>query len=89
MDRLRQSLRASIRRKKDRSYSLDPTIQSGSSEMLPDNSKPNQFQIDDIAVRSGLCNFQVKVSQLNYTLEMNVWEKSWYGYTVWLIFITG
>jgi len=60
MDRLRQSLRASMKRKKDKGTHFG--IQSVPSEVMSDNSKPNQFQIDDAAVRSGICNFQVKVN---------------------------
>jgi len=46
MDRLRRSFRESFRRRKDH---------------VPESSKPHQWQSDEAAVRSGTCNFYVKV----------------------------
>ncbi|KAL0267048.1 UNVERIFIED_CONTAM: hypothetical protein PYX00_009417 [Menopon gallinae] len=45
MDRLRRSFRDSFRKRK---------------EHVPESSKPHQWQADEIAVRQGNCNFQVK-----------------------------
>lgn len=53
MDKLRRSLRDSFRKKRD----------------APESSKPHQWQADEESVRSGTCNFQVKVYILFYSLE--------------------
>lgn len=53
MDRLRRSLRESFRRKRDG----------------PESSKPHQWQADEEAVRTGNCNFHVKVSLLRKNLR--------------------
>ena len=64
MDRLRRSFRASIKRKKDLStQSLDPTLNADTVvKCVAESTK--QWQADEVAVRSGLCNFQVKVKPL-------------------------
>ena len=62
MDRLRRSFRASIKRKKDlTTQSLDPTLRSvdGVVKCVAESTK--LWQADEVAVRSGLCSFQVKV----------------------------
>ena len=63
MDRLRRSFRASLKRKKDlTTQSLDPTLNSnvdGVVKCVAESTK--LWQADEVAVRSGLCNFQVKV----------------------------
>ncbi|XP_059096442.1 protein numb homolog isoform X2 [Tigriopus californicus] len=73
MDRLRRSLRSSLKRKKaDRDHgggggvggSNQPASSSGSGggSSMPngDGSKPDSWQQDEVAVRSGTCNYRVK-----------------------------
>ena len=71
MDRLRRSLRSSLRRKKDRSGGAGggggggggsetdggPAHRTGGG----DPGKPALWEADEVAVRSGTCSFQVKV----------------------------
>ena len=64
MDRLRRSLRSSIRKKKNKDNWTDLPQNSNNaagSKPSADGSKPHQWQSDEISVRSGTCNFQVKV----------------------------
>ena len=64
MDRLRRSLRASIRKKKNKDPWTDTpqTSTTGGSRLSSDGGKPHQWQSDEISVRAGTCNFHVKVS---------------------------
>ena len=64
MDRLRRSLRSSIRKKKNKDAWTDLPQPSnvGGSRPLSDGGKPHQWQSDEISGRSGTCNFHVKVS---------------------------
>ena len=65
MDRLRRSLRSSIRKKKNKDAWTDlpqTSSNSGGSRPSSDGGKPHQWQSDEISVRSGTCNFHVKVS---------------------------
>jgi hypothetical protein len=59
MERLRRSLRASLKRKKDPSQSLDPTL-AGDPVVKSGAEGTKLWQADEVAVRSGLCSFQVK-----------------------------
>ena len=64
MDRLRRSLRSSIRKKKNKDNWTDLPQNSNNgagSKMSSDGGKPHQWQSDEISVRSGTCNFHVKV----------------------------
>lgn len=45
MEKLRRSFRDSFRKRK---------------EHVPESSKPHQWQADELGVRAGTCNFQVK-----------------------------
>ena len=65
MDRLRRSLRSSIRKKKNKDAWTDlPQNSSNSAASKPssDGGKPHVWQSDEILVRSGTCNFHVKVN---------------------------
>ena len=82
MDKLRRSLRSSLRRKKDHTRRPDSSgagggddgggggergqnRQSGERSGGRGNSGGgNQWQMDEVSVRSGTCSFQVKVSSL-------------------------
>ena len=76
MDRLRRSLRSSLRRKKDHRQHYADTTSSAAAAAAPaqksvkksansapsgDSSKPVEWQNDEVAVRSGTCSFKVKV----------------------------
>ena len=64
MDRLRRSLRSSIRKKKNKDNWTDLPQNSNNgagSKMSSEGGKPHQWQSDEISVRSGTCNFHVKV----------------------------
>ena len=64
MDRLRRSLRSSIRKKKNKDAWTDlPQNSTNGSGSKPssEGGKPHQWQSDEISVRSGTCNFHVKV----------------------------
>jgi hypothetical protein len=67
MDRLRRSLRSSLRRKKDhsrRNESGSGNEGGGNEEQRHCGSGAggqNQWQMDEVSVRSGTCSFQVKV----------------------------
>ena len=69
MDRLRRSFRASLKRKKDLTQSLDPTLNGGDPVVKCVAESSKQWQADEVAVRSGLCNFQVKVICLKKVLK--------------------
>eukprot|EP00095_Tigriopus_kingsejongensis_P008971 maker-scaffold334_size202906-snap-gene-1.39 protein:Tk08971 transcript:maker-scaffold334_size202906-snap-gene-1.39-mRNA-1 annotation:"protein numb" len=68
MDRLRRSLRSSLRRKKGDRDRHSPPLSSttsnggggGGSATAGDGSKPDSWQQDEVAVRSGTCSFRVK-----------------------------
>ena len=65
MDRLRRSLRSSIRKKKNKDAWTDLPQNSNNgagSKMSSEGGKPHQWQSDEISVRSGTCNFHVKVT---------------------------
>ena len=67
MDRLRRSLRSSIRKKKNKDAWTDLPQNSNNgagSKPSSDGTKPHQWQSDEISVRSGTCNFQVKVRKI-------------------------
>lgn len=73
MDKLRRSLRSSLRRKKDHTRRHDSSGgddgggggergQNRQSERSSRGSSGgNQWQMDEVSVRSGTCSFQVKV----------------------------
>ncbi len=79
MDRLRRSFRSSIKRKKDLStQSLDPTLNVDPVvKCVAESTK--QWQADEVAVRSGLCNFQVKVDSYFIKTLQWLWKKSYMG----------
>ena len=78
MDKLRRSLRSSLRRKKDHSRRQHEGFGgdnergqnrqgergggSGGSGGNKGGSGSSQWQMDEVSVRSGTCSFQVKVS---------------------------
>ncbi len=64
MDRLRRSLRASLRKRKHSSGSNQgasrPSGSTGTSSSSS-SDRPHQWQADEVSVRSGTCSFHVKV----------------------------
>ena len=64
MENLRKSFRASLRRKKDRDHHHNTwTSEKGDNQANGTSSKSNKsklWQQDEIAVRAGTCNFDVK-----------------------------
>jgi hypothetical protein len=62
MDRLRRSFRASLKRKKDLTQSLDPSLNNPADPVVKCVAESTKlWQADEVAVRSGLSSFQVKV----------------------------
>ncbi|QQP51236.1 Protein numb-like, partial [Caligus rogercresseyi] len=61
MDRLRKSIRSSLRKKnKDQVPSSQASSQQESGGGNSATSKGNVWQQDEVAVRDGTCSFQVK-----------------------------
>ena len=86
MDRLRRSLRSSMRRKKHRDAGSAGAATGGAAASggTDASGKPNVWKQDEISVRSGTCSFSVKVRCKNKGVaETGSLKFGFYLFSIW------